>query len=565
MRARVLGGVAVVVSTAVLSVLPTPPAAAGARDICGTVLASDGRYVRATVGVLLFAGNTVLDLDGGGGHSIEDVEVNPDLLSDQGVVPGSAEDTGQYEDTFCFEGIDPNVTHHQLEVLPRGADGATSWARYGGASRARATLPAVGQAGITLRLPLQCDVGGDTGSLRVQAYSNGSPTTIGRVRAVGEGPSPTTGRQGFAQVDDGSAGPASPVLITGLEPNTRYWVEVVFAGRQRRSTFAEVAVRPCETTTIRAWTGAKPAGTPARWTSRPQTVNGTYLPVAGDFTGDGRTDIFWYAAGSPMDYLWEATPNGSTFTSRPFPVNGVYRPTAGDFDGDGVDDLFFFAPGAAADHMWYFDAGGQSYTSQQVSAWAFPTTQVHSGDFDGNGVDDVLFFTPVGPDSIWRHAPGGARTSASIAIGANSNVVVGDVDGDLRDDVLQHNTLSGTVRLFFGTAAGGFTQATQGAARLHLPVMGDFTCDLRADVILYRPGPGADVMWRGRAKTAPVFTAGTGPVSIRGSYLHQVVGDFDGNGCDDVFWYQPGTTRDSIWLNSAVGWNLPRSTTSGSF
>ena len=68
-------------------------------------------------------------------------------------------------------------------------------------------------------------------------------------------------------------------------------VEVVFAGRQRRSTFSEVAVRPCETTTIRAWTGAKPAGTPPRWTPRGQTVNGTYTPVAGDFTGDGKPDV----------------------------------------------------------------------------------------------------------------------------------------------------------------------------------------------------------------------------------------------------------------------------------
>ncbi|OWY62686.1 hypothetical protein B7486_57090, partial [cyanobacterium TDX16] len=197
MRARVLGVVAVVVSSAVLALLPTAPASAGARDICGTVLGSDGRFVRATVGVILFAGSTRLDLDGGGGTSIPDVEVNPDLPSDQGVEPGSPEDTGGYEDTFCFEGISPNVTHHQLEVLPRGGDGATSWARYGGVSHPRSTLPAGGQSGIALQLPLQCDVGGDTGSLNVQAYSNGSPTTIGRVRVVGEGPSPTSGRQGF--------------------------------------------------------------------------------------------------------------------------------------------------------------------------------------------------------------------------------------------------------------------------------------------------------------------------------------------------------------------------------
>jgi len=107
----------------------------------------------------------------------------------------------------------------------------------------------------------------------------------------------------------------------------------------------------------------------------PQVVNGTYAPITGDFTGDGRTDVFWYAAGTATDHLWEAAPDGRSFTSRVLQVNGTYRPTAGDLDGDGVDDVFWYGPGTAADYVWYFEPGGQSYTSVPEPAGATTTTR----------------------------------------------------------------------------------------------------------------------------------------------------------------------------------------------
>jgi hypothetical protein len=80
-----------------------------------------------------------------------------------------------------------------------------------------------------------------------------------------------------------------------------------------------------------------------------------------------------------------------------------------------------------------------------------------------------------------------------------------------------------------------------------------------------QPGPGNDVLWLGRGRSAPVFTRQSANLAVSGSYLDPFVGDFDGNGCDDVFWYQPGSRADSIWSNDATGWNLPTTTTSGSF
>ena len=37
------------------------------------------------------------------------------------------------------------------------------------------------------------------------------------------------------------------------------------------------------------------------------------------------------------------------------------------------------------------------------------------------------------------------------------------------------------------------------------------------------------------------------------SSAYAFVGDFDGNGGDDIFWYGKGATKDYIWLSTALG------------
>lgn len=85
----------------------------------------------------------------------------------------------------------------------------------------------------------------------------------------------------------------------------------------------------------------------------------------------------------------------------------------------------------------------------------------------------------------------------------------------------------------------------------------DLSCDARDDLFWYGPGGTIDTIWRGNADRR--FRAS--PTSVSGSYI-PVAGDFDGDGCGDVFWYGPGTRADSIWFGGSSVVSRPTSISS---
>ena len=81
-------------------------------------------------------------------------------------------------------------------------------------------------------------------------------------------------------------------------------------------------------------------------------VSGTYQPLVGNFGGDTKSDILWYAPGSTPDSLWIGTATHGTFTKMPMTINGSYIPLVGNFAGDGYDDILWYSPGTGADTLW---------------------------------------------------------------------------------------------------------------------------------------------------------------------------------------------------------------------
>jgi hypothetical protein len=62
--------------------------------------------------------------------------------------------------------------------------------------------------------------------------------------------------------------------------------------------------------------------------------------------------VFWYGPGSATDRLWSGTDTRGEFIRQGVPVDGTYTPVAGDFDGDGNTDVFWYGPGSATDRLW---------------------------------------------------------------------------------------------------------------------------------------------------------------------------------------------------------------------
>ena len=170
------------------------------------------------------------------------------------------------------------------------------------------------------------------------------------------------------------------------------------------------------------------------FSSSPITVDGTDTPIAGDFDGDGHTDIFWYAPGPAPESVWTSDGAGAFSASPTMPVVGTYTPIAGDFDGDGLTDIFWYAPGPAADWLWT-NLGDGVFSSSLMSVVG--TYTPIAGDFDGDGLTDIFWYA-AGPaaDWLWTSAGDGVFSTSLMSVLGTYTPVPGHFDGDARTDIL---------------------------------------------------------------------------------------------------------------------------------
>ncbi len=91
-----------------------------------------------------------------------------------------------------------------------------------------------------------------------------------------------------------------------------------------------------------------------------------------------------------------------------------------------------------------------------------------------------------------------------------------------------------------------------------MTVNGDYTpifgaqcgAELGAFIFWYAPGGSPDYLWEITGLDPFTYTSKAMPVN--GTY-EPIVGDFDGNDCDDILWYAPGGAADHIWWGELDG------------
>jgi hypothetical protein len=201
---------------------------------------------------------------------------------------------------------------------------------------------------------------------------------------------------------------------------------------------------------------ARTSPQPGSWRASGMTLH------SGDFNADGRDDIaVWYDDPDGSDTLLTFTattaglldPPFASFTSANGWVADNIKYVTGDFNGDGRDDLAGLAKyndGHLTMFTWLSTATGGF--QQAVSSWTSPDRgdwnrlAPYAGDFNGDGQDDVALWYdyPDGHDTVFTMTGSAGKFGAPVqawtaAAGSftfsNLSVVVGDYNGDGRDDL----------------------------------------------------------------------------------------------------------------------------------
>jgi hypothetical protein len=234
-----------------------------------------------------------------------------------------------------------------------------------------------------------------------------------------------------------------------------------------------------------------------------------------DIDRDGDTDLVWYDKFTGFIEIWHMQ-NGQR-VKKSWPerqVNKGYRLKAlADFDRDGYEDLLFYDPSTRSVQVWLMEDGQRKrvvYTGAQAATdYKFEAV----ADVDGDGDSDIVWRrNGSGLISVWRIEGGlidgvkqwpAKQNSAAYAI-----VGAGDMDGDGDDDLVFHNSLTGSVETWLMTMIGENVAVSQ---RVY-------------------PGKQLDV-----------------------NYLPRQIADYDGDGIDDLLWHNRSSGQVSVWLmnNSA--------------
>jgi Ca2+-binding RTX toxin-like protein len=245
----------------------------------------------------------------------------------------------------------------------------------------------------------------------------------------------------------------------------------------------------------------------------------------------------------------------------------VDNDAANDFNGDGRSDVLWrHEDGRLSD--WLGSASG-GYTPNSDNALFGVDTSwqvVGTGDFNGDTRDDIMWRSSDGRITNWLGtASGGFSDNVANAYNAVSldwqAAGIGDFNGDHRDDILWRNS-DGRITDWLSTTTGGYAPNsgafyTSVDTSWQVVAVGDFNGDGNDD-ILWRSSDGRITNWLGTASGGFTDNVATAYNSVSLDWQLAGVGDFNGDHRDDILW-RNADGRLTNWLSSANGGYAPNS------
>jgi hypothetical protein len=287
--------------------------------------------------------------------------------------------------------------------------------------------------------------------------------------------------------------------------------------------------------------------------------------VVADVNGDGRLDILTANYDGNTVGVLLGTEAGTFGAVAPFNTGANSQPTnlaVGDVNGDGKLDILTANSGSNTVGVLLGTGTGTfgAVTTFSTGTNSYPN-DIAIGDINGDGKLDILTANYIS-GSVGVLLGIGTGTFGAVATLSTGDgrspdgIVVADVNGDSKLDILTANSISNTVGVLLGTGAGTFGAATTfntgtDSRPTHL-AMADVNGDSKLDILTANSGSSSVgvLLGTGAGTFGAVATFSTGTSNFPYGIA---VGDVNGDGKLDVLTANNYSNTGGVLLGTGAG------------
>jgi VCBS repeat-containing protein len=296
------------------------------------------------------------------------------------------------------------------------------------------------------------------------------------------------------------------------------------------------------------------------------TGGGPDAVAIGDLDGDGDMDLA--TANQSANNVTVLTNDAGVYTASTAGSTGTtpYSVAIGDLDGDGDQDLA--TANLSSDNVTVLTKGVGGYTASTAGSTGHNPVTVAIGDLDGDGDQDLATANGSANNvTVLTKGAGGYTASTAGSTGSiPQSLAIGDLDGDGDKDLAVVNNGAGNVSVLTNTTPRAVPNAfvqpagspfAAGTAPDAVAV-GDFNRDGRQDLAIADQSSEVNNVSLLIGSGSGTFTPGS-PVTVGSLPVSVVVGDFNGDGIEDLATADADSNAVSVLIGSGSGTFTPGS------